>query len=830
MDAEFNVPLGIKIMKLVFCVIGAVLSSLPCLNAIADPTSDKANTVYVTVGTDKPGIPLNPAFYGLMTEEINHAFDGGLYAELIQNRNFKQDLNNPVHWSLVQNGTGTGQLALSGVNPLTSALVSSLNISITTASASSRVGAANDGYWGIPVKPFTTYTASFYAEASAGFSGPVAVSLEKADGSIVYATASVPAVTSNWAHYVLTLKSGPVIPSENNRFVIYGTHPGTLRLSLVSLFPPTYNDRINGNRLDLMEKLAAMKPSFLRLPGGNYLDPGHFVWKSTIGPLKDRPGSPGAWSYPVTQGLGLLEMLEWCQDLHIQPLLAVSDGRGWLPDNADITPLVQDAVDEIQYVTGPVDTKWGAERARDGHLAPFPLKYVEIGNEDQYGNRDVYNTRFAQFYDAIKAKYPHLLIIATRRDIVSRVPDLFDEHYYRTAHQMEEGAYQYDDYARSGPKIFVGEWATTQGSPTPYYYAAISDAAWLTGLERNADIVSLESYAPLFVNVNPGASQWGTNLIGYDALNSFGSPSYYVQSLFSGYHGNSELPTVVSSNPIPIKPILTGGVGVGSSNTEVEYKDPVVTSDGVTISPTKGSGSFDNWQSVTGTWNLAGDILTQSDASGNDHYISLHPDWTNYSFEVKARKLSGQEGFRVLVHVLDSNNFVSWNVGGWGNSSTIFERNINGDNEQFGPIISSGIDTGRWYDVSVVVNGTDIKGYLDGKLISETTDYAPEAALTVYASASRVSSNGDILLHVVNSSESSQPILVSLEGVHSVNKIAYGKYLSGQPNDQNTIVEPTKIAPISLKITNAAPKFEAILPAYSVTVLRLTAVKAAISN
>jgi alpha-N-arabinofuranosidase len=215
---------------------------------------------------------------------------------------------------------------------------------------------------------------------------------------------------------------------------------------------------------------------------------------------------------------------------------------------ADLQPYVQDALDEIQYVTGGTNTTWGGQRAADGHPAPFPLQYVEVGNEDFFDTSKSYDGRFAQFYDAIKAAYPNLKVIATDRITNPlRTPDLIDDHFYNTPRAMARRSNQYDSYNRSAPKIFVGEWASQEGRPTPDLNAALGDAAWLTGLERNSDVVLLEAYAPMLVNVNSGASQWPTNLIGYDALQSYGSPSYYVQQMFSGNHGDVVLPSTLTT-------------------------------------------------------------------------------------------------------------------------------------------------------------------------------------------------------------------------------------------------------------------------------------------
>jgi alpha-N-arabinofuranosidase len=263
-----------------------------------------------------------------------------------------------------------------------------------------------------------------------------------------------------------------------------------------------------------------------------------------LGNPADRPGHLSPWEYPSSDGFGLLEFLEWCEDLQMQPVLAVYAGYSLRGEHVQpgtaLQPYVDDALDEIEYVTGDASTKWGGQRAKDGHPAPFPLHYVEIGNEDNFDKSGSYDGRFAQFYKAIKAKYPNLEIIATIKVKETR-PDLLDEHYYRHAEEMFANAGQYDKADRKGPKIFVGEWATREGTPTPDMNAALGDAAWMTGLERNSDLIVMSCYAPLFVNVNPGGMQWATDLIGYDALRSYGSPSYYAQVLFSNHIGDEIL-------------------------------------------------------------------------------------------------------------------------------------------------------------------------------------------------------------------------------------------------------------------------------------------------
>ena len=531
---------------------GVVLDK-PALAAIAAQTHALDPTL--TLDLSHPGVSISPLLYGLMIEDISHSIDGGLYAELIQNRALNDDPKTPVHWSLVPGSMGT--LSLDKTQPVpNTALTNSLRLDVTQAGQT--VGAANDGYWGIPVKPQTRYTASFYAKASPSYSGPLTASLQEAIDGTPLASAVTPNLTVDWKKYTVTLTTGQTGPSADNKLVVSAHGVGTVWLTQVSLLPPTYHSRPNGSRIDLMQKLAAMKPSFLRLPGGNFLEGNtiaeRFDWKQTVGDISQRPGHPDPWGYRSDDGYGLLEYLEWCEDLHMKAVLGVFAGYAlggeYVPAGPGLTPYVQDALDEIEYATGDIHTQWGAVRAKDGYPAPFLVPYVEVGNEDWFDKSGSYDGRFAQFYDAIHAKYPHIQIIATM-PVKSRKPDVVDDHFYRPAAEFEADFRHYDSYDRTGPKIFVGEYASQEGTPTPNLSGALGDAAFMTGFERNADVVVLASYAPLLVNISPKGSQWGTNLIGFNALESYVSPAYYTQQLFSLYHGDRTVPAT-----------LTGGSGL----------------------------------------------------------------------------------------------------------------------------------------------------------------------------------------------------------------------------------------------------------------------------
>jgi alpha-N-arabinofuranosidase len=332
-----------------------------------------------------------------------------------------------------------------------------------------------------------------------------------------------------------------------------------LWLQQVSLFGATYKNRPNGLRPDLMALMVGLRPKFLRFPGGNYVEGDTFAqrfdWKKTIGDPAQRPGHRSPWNYWSTDGMGMLEFLQWCEDLGMQPLLDVFAGYALngerLSTEQDLAPYVQEALDQIEYVIGDASTKWGAQRAKNGRPEPFKMRFVEIGNEDFFDKSGSYDKRFAIFYKAIKAKYPQLQLISSTKleDTPSQRPDMVDDHTYAWGEaQMYERLADYDQRPRSHPKVFVGEWATHQGWPMPNMKAAIADAAYLASLERNADVVEMAAYAPLLANLSQvtGHSrerslQWATNLIGYDALRSYGTPSYYAQKLFSEHLGDEVL-------------------------------------------------------------------------------------------------------------------------------------------------------------------------------------------------------------------------------------------------------------------------------------------------
>ena len=530
------------------CVTPLMILSTNC-NASAQVRSEAAAPAQLTIDATQMVSPVSPMLYGLMTEEINHSYEGGLYAEMVQNRTFHSSWEEAAPWDLVRHGDALASRSIDKSTGPSEALPYSMKLSVASASAGNEAGLTNPGFWGVALRPKTTYAGSFYARVDSPEVGPMTVRLVSDRTGATQAQANTDLKTGSWARYEYKLVTGAIATSSANHIEFTVAHPGNVWLQLVSVMQPTFHNRPNGNRADLMERMAAMHPHFLRLPGGNYLEgdtlEDWYNWKKTIGPLVDRPGHQSPWFYWSTDGLGLLEFLEWCEDLKIEPVLAVYAGYALkgahVAPGKDLEPYVQSALDEVEYVTGDATTQWGAVRARDGHPAPFPLHYIEIGNEDEFDKSGSYGARFAQFAAALRKRYPQYKLIATDPSGDSETtvhPEVLDEHYYKTPSDMLDLAHHYDTVARTGPKIFVGEWATRSGTPTPNFGDALGDAAWMTSLERNSDLIVMASYAPLLVNVSPGAMQWATDLIGFDAQNTYASPSYWAQCLFAEHLGD----------------------------------------------------------------------------------------------------------------------------------------------------------------------------------------------------------------------------------------------------------------------------------------------------
>jgi uncharacterized protein (TIGR03437 family) len=507
----------------------------------------------ITVGVAQPGVAVSPHLYGIFLEEINHAVDGGIYAELVCNRAFNED-GNLTHWDAV----GAAALSIDSAEHY-GRLSRSLRMQLPGAG---QAGVSNGGFWGMKLTNGVTYTATVWAKAAAGFAGPLNLTL-KSTGGTVLAETSIATLSRDWRKYVRLLTvSNLQGDTTDNTLVITSAAPGPVWLQLVSLLPPTWKGRANGLRTDLAEALAALRPATLRFPGGSFVQGWDLAlspwrWKDTVGALTDRPGIPGLWGYFSSNGMGLDEYLRMAEDLGAEPILCVYSGKDTGTDvvsQANFGSVVQDALDAIEYANGdPGTTTWGAARASNGHYPPYHLRYVEFGNED--GLSDPLNTytayRLPMFLQAVRARYPDIKVVSSRGSLPAGIAaDLLDDHFYQPTSAILEQSRMYDFRSRSGPQVLVGEYAALDfgNSAEPQRNnnlgGAIGEAGFMTGLERNGDLIWSALYAPLLVNDNNRT--WNPDLIWFNAGQVVLTPNYYVQKLFSNQIGDVTLPVTLA--------------------------------------------------------------------------------------------------------------------------------------------------------------------------------------------------------------------------------------------------------------------------------------------
>lgn len=824
--------------------VEALLFAGPKLFAADPSSSDTSKLVTVTVDTKAAGTPVSRSLYGIFFEEINRGGDGGIYAEMIQNRSF-EDASVPVAWTVVKDSDADVSISLDKTLPLNASNPTSLRLDIAKADNSARAGIANDGFKGAPEEPHDQpqawmpkfenaarqsnsgiavavgkeYLFSLYARGGQGFHGPLTVSIEKQDGTVL-ASDKVENIGEAWKKYDCRLSANAT--DGNARLVIAANNPGTLWLDMVSLFPKeTFKNRPNGIRADLAQKIADMHPAFVRFPGGCYVEGDEienaFRWKKSIGDIAERPGHWNLWGYYSNDGLGYHEYLQFCEDIGAEPLYVTNVGMSHHAGrlNAYAVPMdkmgeyVQDALNAIEYANGPVTSKWGSLRAKAGHPAPFNLKLMEIGNEN---GGPAYNERYALFYDAIKKRYPDMQLVACNWEgrPNSRPIDILDEHYYDTPEFFMRQASRYDTYDRKGPRIYVGEYAATRDVGRGNLRAAIGEAAFMTGLERNGNIIAMASYAPLLERA--GWDHWNPNAIHFDASRIFATPSYYVQAMFGANRADVSVPTsaeVSVQNPEPIM----GRISMGTWLTQAEFKDIKVTgANGAVLYQSNSSDGLDAFQRTRGAWEIHNGVLRQTSPETDTQAIAGDPSWRDYTLTLKARKIGGSEGFYISFGIQDGKGRCTWNLGGWGNTDHGVE--MPGLEPERVP---GKIETNRWYDIRIELKGQNIRCYLDDKLVQNVMRKDPP---TVFAVAGR--KDRELILKVVNGLSEPQEATINLKGASTIAPGAKAIVLTSENGaDENSFDAPTNVTPKEEPLNNAAATFQRMLPGNSVTILRM---------
>jgi alpha-L-arabinofuranosidase len=770
----------------------------------------------LTVDVDRPGFKVSPMLYGIFFEEINRAGDGGIYAEMIQNRSFEDDAAEPIAWTMLK-----GQIALDRSQPLNTN-------NPTSAKLTGPFAIANDGFrggaqkapddrtrledWrrkfeesatGLHIERGKKYDLTLYARGA----GNLAVALQTRDGKPL-ASGRLTGLGPKWKKFSATLEAKASDTSA--RLVVSGNQPGPVWLDMVSLFPrDTWKG--HGLRPDLMETIAAIRPAFVRFPGGCYVEGDRlenaFRWKNTVGDPAERPGHWNMWGYRSNDGLGYHEYLQMCEDLGAEPLFVINCGMSHVEQRRQSGPpveeFVQDALDAIEYANGPVSSKWGALRAKAGHPAPFGLKYLQIGNEN---GGPLYHRHYAAFHDAIKAKYPNIQLIACDWQGLprNRPLDIIDSHSYSSPAEFRRMSTRYDRYDRNGPKVYFGEYAVTRECGTGNVQAAVAEAAFMTGLERNSDVVIMSSYAPLLVN--PPWKRWNPNAIVFDQSRVYGTPSYWVQTMFSANRPDHALPVQLDQPAAPVEQ-LRGKIGVGTWETRAEFKDIQVTRNGQTLFE-----GTNGWTTARGRWEFTGDLLRQTSLETDARAVAGDESWSDYTLSLKARKLGGNEGF-LIMFLTKGDEKSWWNLGGWGNT----EHGIESEGITT-PHVRGRIETDRWYDIRIEITGPRVRCYLDDQLIHDVIRTAPK---TLFAVAGR-SDAGEIILKLVNAGSQPQPVAIELRGAGRLAPTGKALVLASEnPLDENSFAEPTRVSPREETITGVTKTFTRQLPPHSVTVVRL---------
>ncbi|HKX31627.1 MAG TPA: alpha-L-arabinofuranosidase C-terminal domain-containing protein [Blastocatellia bacterium] len=531
----------------------------------------------LTVQVDRPGGAISSSLFGLFFEDINFAADGGLYPERVKNHSF--EFQEPMMgWKRVARGEAKGTLQIYDAGSRDN-LANRHYLRLKAEAGGGGFGVTNEGFRGIGLQQGAEYLFSIRARQVDGAQTALLVELEDADGKKL-GEAKIGGLNSGWKQYSAVIRAAETSAKARLNLLVDG--PGAVDVDLISLFPKeTWKNRPNGLRADLAQLLSDLKPGFLRFPGGCIVEGRHletrYQWKTTIGPLADRRLIVNRWNtefrhrpapdYYQSFGLGYYEYFQLSEDIGAEPLPILNCGMACQFNSSELAPMddldhyIQDALDLIEFANGSAATTWGRKRAAMGHPAPFNLKMIGVGNE-QWGPQ--YIERYQRFAKAIKSKYPKIMLVSSAgpapnderfhflwdklRELKA---EIIDEHYYMPPKWFRDNVGRYDDYPRNGPKVFAGEYAAQSvGVARPEnkntWECAMSEAAFITGLERNADVILMSSYAPLFGHVD--AWQWTPNLIWFDNLRSYGTPNYYVQKLFSVNRGTRILPIQVNGS------------------------------------------------------------------------------------------------------------------------------------------------------------------------------------------------------------------------------------------------------------------------------------------
>ena len=823
----------------------ALLANIVAAGSLAQNAERPNDVIRVNADVAGQGKAISPDLIGIFFEDLNYAADGGLYAELVQNRSFEYTAadNKQFHalfsWELEVSNDVKATVNIDDTEPLNASNKHYAVINVDTSAAAKAIRLINTGFGGIAVAGGDKYDLSLFSRRVAGDLEVATARLESKSGEVV-AEAAIPAAGDKWMQQKATLEAKK--DAADARLVIEFKGAGRLALDVVSLFPQkTFRNRSNGLRADLGQTIADLKPKFMRFPGGclvhgRSLD-SIYNWKETVGPIEQRKAKPNMWGYHQTVGLGYFEYFQFCEDIGAAPIPVVAAGVTcqFQPTKhipmADMPAYIQDLLDLVEWANGPVTSTWGAKRAAAGHPEPFNLKYLAIGNEDAITPE--FRERFTMMHSAIKAKHPEIVIIGTSGpfsdgpdfdrgwEVADQIGlDMIDEHYYKPPGWFLSNADYYDKHKRGKTTVYLGEYAAHDVGRRATLRSALAEAAYLTNVERNADVVRFASYAPLLGKI--GNTQWDPNLIYFSNQKVAPTINYEVQKLFGTNSGDRYLATTVEQEQQPIR--FGSTFFIGTWDTQAEFDDVRVSRGDQRLFTEDFSTAANDWVARDGRWSVAGGTYRQA-AGGQPalSHITKPVAKGDYTYSLRARKTGGAEGFLIGFNVVDDDNFYWWNLGGWGNSRHVVEKCTDGSKQELGQQIQGRIEANRWYDIRIEVKDQKIRCFLDGKLMHEYDNTGFKPRQPISASTLVDSKTGDVIVKLVNVGSAVQPVVLRFGDNVKLSPEATKTVLTGDPMAVNTIDVAPRVKPvISPMRINATTKLEA--PAHSLTIIRVKAV------
>lgn len=792
-------------------------------------------TATITVDTQSASLPVNPDLYGISLEEINHAIDGGLYAELIRNRSFEDGVtpvncridfasrqfitpnglavsycgeDSLVGWHKLSAGT---QVALDEKDPVNDKNKRSLRVSVYDTRTHGRGGVVAEGYEGIALKKGEKYNLSFFVKSAYNKANMLRVALEKKETGVALSDVYAVSPLSDWQrlHYTF-IATEDAIDAQ----LVFSTDSVTsFWLDVVSLFPEkTWQGRFNGARPDLMAKIAALHPAFVRFPGGNFVE-GYSAgtypeWKTTIGNIATRRHFLSFWGYGTTNGMGFHEYLQLCEDLQAEPVYVVNCGitnqerRPRYQDIMEMDALVQDVLDAIEYAVGPAHSTWGAVRKANGHPEPFHLKYIEIGNEN-YGYE--YSRRYEYFDKAIREKYPDMTVIAT--DYLPHYqPGGRDMHFFADAgfFMSQSHYFNRENFSCRNTQVYIEAFSAVNSTRRATLQNAIAEACFMIGAEQHPDLVRQMAYAPLLANVNyadglPAAIYFDNHRIAE-------TPSYYLLQQFAENRGDEVLKSAVSCYAKP--QVTTGGAGIYMFDDFYEIEQFAL--DGQTCVPARILG---------GEWQVrpAGKLI----AAPNKWNYILCGDTSAYNYELTAR-IRRIKGSTPLQFRLRDNgrkgreqNYLSFILG--PDESRLLQQSGQVTRLLSEPAPFS-LQMNEWYAVKVTCRNDTLSCYVNDSLLHQAV-LSPVPALV--AVVTRDKKENTLILKVVNTTHHPEKTNIEIAGT-GIKRQAEVITLSGEPDAYNTLDHPDQIYPRKKTVVlDGTTPVVYDFPPNSVTILKL---------